>query len=1172
MGFFIQDTAAPVKPSIELYHRLQCKVCPLAKITANKHPHMAPTGSDHPIVYICGEAPGENEDIENEQFVGLSGQLLRARIPRNWQNKIRWNNVVRTRPPKNRTPTEIEIECCRPSIVEDISRTKPKAIFGFGGVPLDWVAGLDRILLWRGRRMPVRIGTHECWYYPMLHPSFLLHRRKEKQWIKEGDRKLKPTHIGSEEERMFVFDLQHAFAEVEDLPWPEVHTEETARYGVEILDGRNGDLQRLEKLLNWAANQRLVGVDYETNGIRPYAADSKILTAAVGTDELSFAFALHHKQTRWDKADLLEVKRLWVKFLRAPKVRKAVHFLNFEMEWTAYFYSKKLLYDSLWEDTATQSSVIDERLGKQREKAGPLSLEWLVQQYFGFNLKALSNLDRAKLDDAPLPEVLRYNAMDAKYHCLLFQKQEEVISNLEQHKQYRHCLARVPTCVLSQLKGIPANRVEGKRLKKNYKRNYDKADQEIAQAPEVLEFNRRHNKTFNPESHPDVTILFRDQLKFKQGWQTDKHGVERYTVDKHVLDKINHPIGNAIIRLREAGKLLSYVYEDKIWPDGLLHTNLNTLFVETKRLSSDSPNCFPPDVEVLTKQGWVRWDQISENDVLAQFDVSNQSINFAKPIKLIKHKYKGVLQHTYSTGQQRGHVSLVSTKNHRILRWGKHEKKSVLQMVTVEELSNWSRLIAAGIYEGGTKSFCPSQITLIAAFQADAYWSKLDGYISWGFHKRRKFKRLRKALVAENIPFREKSGNKEFSLYVARRHVPEWLKLYKMYGPWILELDRCSLTLLAEELWYWDGCSTSKNDFCSKLKQNSDWVQILLTLSNQRSRVSIRKSSSNGNNYYFATRSSRPYTATATLSKSDVEFDGFVYCATMPKDTLIVRYEGRAIIVGNCQNIPKRDEEGKEIRKQIEAPDGYVVAAIDYGQIQGRGIAMTSGDKNYIQALWERYDVHGDWAERLAYAYPSRVGGKQYLKNKPVLKKFRDEVKNKWTFPLFFGSRMEACANDLKIPEIIVGPEHRKFTKMFAGVFEWHERVQKFYQDHGYVEDLFGLRRHGPLSHNRVINSPIQLLEGVIVMDAMNRLSRRAHETQDDNYQPNIQIHDDLTFFLPENKLDKYVGEIVNIMLDVKHFKFINVPITLEVSIGKNLYKMQPVLDASSDGLWNWKI
>ena len=60
------------------------------------------------------------------------------------------------------------------------------------------------------------------------------------------------------------------------------------------------------------------------------------------------------------------------------------------------------------------------------------------------------------------------------------------------------------------------------------------------------------------------------------------------------------------------------------------------------------------------------------------------------------------------------------------------------------------------------------------------------------------------------------------------------------------------------------------------------------------------------------------------------------------------------------------------------------------------------------------------------------------------------------------------------------------------------------------------------------------------------------------------EIHDDLSFILPLEKLDDYVEEIVTEML-VVNFDFINVPLTVEVSIGENLLEMEEVLIASSD-------
>src|ERR1700754_39063 len=195
-------------PSFELLHKLECRACPLDKIKTNRHPHMKPTGSKEPVIYILGEAPGKQEDATGKQFIGASGEILRARIPKQWRDQVRFNNVVRTRPVDNATPQRIEIECCRPSVERDIVATKPKVIWGFGGVPLTWAAKTTGIQDWRGRRIPVNIGGHECWYYPMLHPSFLLRIRKD--WTRSRG----PKAIGSELERMFVFDIKNACADL----------------------------------------------------------------------------------------------------------------------------------------------------------------------------------------------------------------------------------------------------------------------------------------------------------------------------------------------------------------------------------------------------------------------------------------------------------------------------------------------------------------------------------------------------------------------------------------------------------------------------------------------------------------------------------------------------------------------------------------------------------------------------------------------------------------------------------------------------------------------------------------------------------------------------------------------------------------------------------------------
>lgn len=592
MGFFSSEKTRRAKgPSVELLRRLECQVCPLNKITHNRNPHMAPTGAIQPLIYVLGESPGKIEDIRNEQFVGPSGELLRARLPKHLRSKIRFNNVVRSRPLDNKLDNQhgaIAIEACRPSVERDIAASKPKVIWGFGNVPLHWVSGFKGIMDWRGRRMPVNVAGHDCWYYPMLHPSFLLRTRS--QWARDRG----PEVIGSEFERAFVFDIKQAIADLEHLPVPEVHNKEVALHGVEIFGGGPNQFKQLRASLEWAKKQSRVGVDYETaGGFRPYASNAKIVTAAVGTHKVSFAFALGHTMQTWSKHEVETIKEMWVDFLKSP-VRKISHNLPFEHEWTGFFFGKKMLRASPWEDTLTQACTVDERKGS-RKPQGPLSLEFLCKQYFGFSLKGLSNLDKKHLDTEPIDEVLRYNAMDAKYHYLLYMAQRERLCQLGLQGPYWRGRDRVATCVLTQLQGVDIDQAETRRLDKKYHKQIENALAAISKLNCTRIFKKKFRQEFNPESPDDVVMMLRDVLKRSEGLvdpEDKKYGTQSgYSTKKDILDKIKHPVARLIRKVRTARKKSStYCYTD-VWPDGKLHARFNHgPRTVTFRLSSEEPN------------------------------------------------------------------------------------------------------------------------------------------------------------------------------------------------------------------------------------------------------------------------------------------------------------------------------------------------------------------------------------------------------------------------------------------------------------------------------------------------------------------------------------------------------------------------------------------------------
>ena len=78
----------------------------------------------------------------------------------------------------------------------------------------------------------------------------------------------------------------------------------------------------------------------------------------------------------------------------------------------------------------------------------------------------------------------------------------------------------------------------------------------------------------------------------------------------------------------------------------------------------------------------------------------------------------------------------------------------------------------------------------------------------------------------------------------------------------------------------------------------------------------------------------------------------------------------------NLQNLPMRHD--KYIRAQFIPEEGNIFISCDYGQIEARLIGAASKDKLLCEAVRNRYDIHMDWAERLAKVYPKRVGEKSF--------------------------------------------------------------------------------------------------------------------------------------------------------------------------------------------------
>jgi DNA polymerase len=140
-------------------------------------------GNPNAELMFVGEAPGADEDQQGEPFVGRAGQLLNNMITAMGLRRedVYIANVIKCRPPGNRTPERDECETCSPFLMRQIDVIRPKVIVALGAVAAKNLLGLnDSMANLRGRFYDFR-GTKLAVTY---HPAFLLRdpRQKKEAW------------------------------------------------------------------------------------------------------------------------------------------------------------------------------------------------------------------------------------------------------------------------------------------------------------------------------------------------------------------------------------------------------------------------------------------------------------------------------------------------------------------------------------------------------------------------------------------------------------------------------------------------------------------------------------------------------------------------------------------------------------------------------------------------------------------------------------------------------------------------------------------------------------------------------------------------------------------------------------------------------------------------------
>jgi uracil-DNA glycosylase len=181
----------------EIAQRIEaCTKCPLAQSRVRAVP-----GQGHPApeIMFVGEGPGFEEDRQGLAFVGRAGQLLTKIIEAMGftRDQVFIGNIVKCRPPENRTPMPDEMNACLPYLKEQIALLRPKVIVALGATAvrglLDVETGITKL---RGRWL----RYEDTDLMPTYHPAYLLRNPAGKKDVWE-DMKAVLARLGREPPR-----------------------------------------------------------------------------------------------------------------------------------------------------------------------------------------------------------------------------------------------------------------------------------------------------------------------------------------------------------------------------------------------------------------------------------------------------------------------------------------------------------------------------------------------------------------------------------------------------------------------------------------------------------------------------------------------------------------------------------------------------------------------------------------------------------------------------------------------------------------------------------------------------------------------------------------------------------------------------------------------------------
>lgn len=488
-------------------------------------------GNPSAEIMLIGEAPGENEDRINRPFVGEAGQLLNNILKEFGINRseVYITNVVKCRPPNNRTPGLKELDACKQYLVQEIRAIKPKVIIALGGSAMRSLLNIRKnFAVGSNRGATFFIGKSKIPVVPTYHPAY----------IRRNEEAAAPT----------MKDFERAI--------------DIAKNGFKQPVGCHYYLGVAKP-----SDEEELVIDLETTGLDPFDKDGKILCIGT-TSKAREGFVEENPE---------EV----MKYLSNPNVLKIGHNIKFDYKWLKL---KGYPFEGKFYDTMIAEHMLDENCPAFGLKE--ITMVHTDMGRYAEPFEKIYELCGKDMRKIPRKVLLNYCGKDVDATKRAYDRQLPQLIDQGLVPLFELTMAGERVIADAEIFGVNINQEYCTKLSNKYRQEIEKVHSQLVQASGIEDFNPRSTQQLAELLIDKLGLPIIKMTKKK------KIGMDKFVLESYEKYDKTGIVSDILWFRKLAGDYAKYLDPENppFLSDGKMHANFKIHGTDTGRYSCYDPN------------------------------------------------------------------------------------------------------------------------------------------------------------------------------------------------------------------------------------------------------------------------------------------------------------------------------------------------------------------------------------------------------------------------------------------------------------------------------------------------------------------------------------------------------------------------------------------------------